>query len=285
MSVCGAAELELDQARYEAERSFRQYDVSDPENRLVTGELERRWNEALARVTVLEARLSDLSKAQPRPTDVGGRELLALASDITAVWHDVATDMRLKKRIVRTLVEEIVTDVNAAGDTIQAVIHWKGGVHSTRQIRKNATGHRRASAEKTTEIIAQMAARFSDEDIALTLNRLGLRTGMGLTWNAVRVKSYRSYHDLPAHDSRDEAPTELVTLSEAAEILGVCAMTVRRLIARGAIPTTQAAPTVPWSIKRSALDEPRVREAVEASKNYRPLTSRRNTKNLRIPGM
>ena len=32
------------QARYEAARARRQYDAIDPDNRLVAGELERRWN-------------------------------------------------------------------------------------------------------------------------------------------------------------------------------------------------------------------------------------------------
>ena len=31
-------------ARYAADRAFRQYDAADPENRLVAGELEARWN-------------------------------------------------------------------------------------------------------------------------------------------------------------------------------------------------------------------------------------------------
>jgi anti-sigma-K factor RskA len=35
----------LEQARFEAARAYRQYDASDPENRVVTAELERRWNE------------------------------------------------------------------------------------------------------------------------------------------------------------------------------------------------------------------------------------------------
>src|SRR4051795_11109213 len=37
-------------ARYAADRAFRQYDAADPQNRLVAGELEARWNRALARV-------------------------------------------------------------------------------------------------------------------------------------------------------------------------------------------------------------------------------------------
>ena len=280
-----AVELEVEQARYEAERSFRQYDASDPENRLVTGELERRWNETLLRVRTLEERLRELEQAPSSQRIIDTKELLTLGSDFARVWEDPSTDMRLKKRIVRTLVEEIVVDVNEAGDTIEAVIHWTGGIHSARRVRKNATGHRRVGAEKTTEILAQMAGRFSDEDIALTLNRVGIRTARGLTWNAARVRAYRSYHNLPALDPTDDKPSEMLTLNEAASILGVCAMTVRRLIGRGILPAVQAAPSIPWSIRRSDLDEPPVKQAVQASKDYPSLTARRDTKTLEIPGL
>jgi DNA invertase Pin-like site-specific DNA recombinase len=43
-------ELELERAHFEAGRCRRQYDVAEPENRLVARTLERRWNEALERV-------------------------------------------------------------------------------------------------------------------------------------------------------------------------------------------------------------------------------------------
>ena len=107
-----------------------------------------------------------------------------------------------------------------AGDTIAAVIHWRGGIHSTRRVRKNTTGHRRVGAEKTAELLAQMAGRFSDEDIALTLNRISIRMSTGLTWNAARVRAY-SYQNLPALDRTDDKPSEMLTLNEAASILSV----------------------------------------------------------------
>jgi hypothetical protein len=44
--VLAALERDLEAARYTAQRAQRQYDASDPENRLVTGELERRWNQS-----------------------------------------------------------------------------------------------------------------------------------------------------------------------------------------------------------------------------------------------
>jgi hypothetical protein len=50
-------ELALEQARYEAARSQRQYNTVDPENRLVAGDLERRWNERLTEVARLEEEL------------------------------------------------------------------------------------------------------------------------------------------------------------------------------------------------------------------------------------
>jgi DNA invertase Pin-like site-specific DNA recombinase len=47
-------ELALEQARYETARARRQYDAVDPDNRLVAGELERRWNERLLATRALE---------------------------------------------------------------------------------------------------------------------------------------------------------------------------------------------------------------------------------------
>jgi hypothetical protein len=49
---------DLEAARYEADRTFRQYDATDPENRLVAGELEARWNRALQRVGKIERRIA-----------------------------------------------------------------------------------------------------------------------------------------------------------------------------------------------------------------------------------
>ena len=49
---------DLEAARYAADRAFRQYDAADPANRLVAGELETRWNKALARAAEVEAKLT-----------------------------------------------------------------------------------------------------------------------------------------------------------------------------------------------------------------------------------
>jgi hypothetical protein len=44
----------------------RQYEATEPENRLVAAELERRWNTALAHVSELEARIADAKNTTPQ---------------------------------------------------------------------------------------------------------------------------------------------------------------------------------------------------------------------------
>ena len=43
-----------------------------------------------------------------------------------------------------------------------------------------------------------MAIRWSDEDIAASLNRMGMPTGRGKTWTAHRVGSLRRVHGIHA---------------------------------------------------------------------------------------
>ena len=101
--------------------------------------------------------------------------------------------MRLQQRIVRILIEEIVADVDEQRREIVLLIHWAGGRHAELRMKKKETGrHRRCTSVEAVEVVRQMAGTFSDEQIALTLNRLGLRTGAGNTWNELRVSSLRS---------------------------------------------------------------------------------------------
>jgi hypothetical protein len=81
-------ELALEQARYEAGRARRQYDAVDPDNRLVTGELERRWNERLLAVRALEDERDALAASSHTAlTEVERERLLALGTDVEAAWH------------------------------------------------------------------------------------------------------------------------------------------------------------------------------------------------------
>jgi len=101
-----ALRLELEQAQYQARLAARRYEAVDPDNRLVCAELEARWNAALQRAEELERGLKDI-ESKPRPTSIPNREvLLSLAQDLPGVWN-TSSDMGLKQRIARILIEEI----------------------------------------------------------------------------------------------------------------------------------------------------------------------------------
>jgi hypothetical protein len=94
------------------------------------------------------------------------------------VWNSPATDMRLKQRIVRILIEEIIADVDDVASEIVLLIHWTGGRHSELRMKKNLTGrHSCCTNLETIEVLRRMSGRFPDDQIAATLNRLGLKTG------------------------------------------------------------------------------------------------------------
>src|SRR3974390_3018429 len=120
---------DLEAARYAADRAFRQYDATDPANRLVAGELEARWNKALARVVEVESKIATHGPAMPMPA-IAPAALAALATDLKTIWAAPTTDARLKKRIVRTLIQEVVADIDQEAGEIVLIVHWIGGVHS-----------------------------------------------------------------------------------------------------------------------------------------------------------
>jgi chromosome segregation ATPase len=109
--VVRALTLELEEARYQAARAERQYDAVEPENRLVAETLERRWNQALARVGELDHRLEQLKSERSREPKPDRERLLALAQRFPETWSNPATDYRLKKRMVRLLIEEIIASM------------------------------------------------------------------------------------------------------------------------------------------------------------------------------
>ena len=139
-------ELTLEQARYEAARARRGYDAVDPDNRLVAGELERRWEAALATVRGLEAELEEQVRQQPAALGAQERQrLLQMGADLDAAWHHPAADAATRKRIVRVVLREVVARVE--GDQIELLLHWQGGDHTRLAVKKNRRGQTRWSVE------------------------------------------------------------------------------------------------------------------------------------------
>jgi hypothetical protein len=117
--VLAALERDLEAARYSARRAQKQYDATDPENRLVADELERRWNQALQRVRELERQIEAHRQVHASTPVPAPEQLVELASDLEQVWNDPQADPRLKKRIVHSLIRDVIVDVDAqAGEVM-----------------------------------------------------------------------------------------------------------------------------------------------------------------------
>ncbi len=262
--------LELQAARYQAQLAERRYDASDPENRLVTAELESRWNATLTRVAEAQQSVDALSQVNTdKPVD---REaLMKLAADLPQLWNAPTTPMRLKQRIAQLLLVEIVVDLDTSRNEVVAFLHWRGGRHSELHIPRNKRGERaRMPAHDATAVIEKLAGRFPDETIASILNRLRLKTGADNTWTEGRVKSVRHRKQLPTYDP-DSRDLSLLTLEQAAKHLSLSPPSVRKLIGRKIIAAEQLVPCAPWLVPAEQLHTDAVIHAAEAIRERRKL--------------
>lgn len=255
--------LALEKARYEADRTRRQYELVDPANRLVAAELESRWNLALQQVAEVENRLKQLDTVTPAMGEPERQRLMSLAEDLQTVWSHLQAPVELKKRILRTVLEEIVVDVDPTAHQIKFRVHWAGGVHTELSVRKNRTGsHRRATDEEVVALITELAIVCPDPEIASILNRLGRRTGTGKTWTEARVRAIRSYHKIQV--CNPDNPRAWMSLADTAKELAVSAGVVRRLIEEKVLPAKQVVPCAPWMIRQEDLALPAVQRRITA---------------------
>ena len=259
------AELALEAARYEAGLARRQYEQVDPDNRLVAGELERRWNERLVTVQRLEAHLAAMADDTAARLSIAERDaLIRLGKDLSVAWNDPASSVELKKRIIRTVVREIV--IRAEDNRLHAMIHWHGGDHTALDVATKIRGRWRDIEQAGTEaetaaLITALVRMMPDSSIAPVLNRLGRRTIAGLSWTAARVQLFRNDHHLLAYRDGERIERGELVLDEVAGELRVSKMTVIRMIHNKTLPARQVCPGAPYVILRQDLELPGVRSA------------------------
>jgi hypothetical protein len=179
----------------------------------------------------------------------------------------------VKKRILRTVLHEIVINHTEDGRAHMLVLHWQGGVHTELRVQRNRPGqHRRVTDTNVIELIRELSKVCSDAAIAATLNRLGYRTGAGKTWRTHSVHNVRYHHRLPNYTKGED----WLTVEQAAKTLHVSETVIRRLIKQRVLPANQIVALAPWIIKRLDLELPKVQAAITAVHAGRqlPKTSR-----------
>lgn len=272
-------ELALEKAQYQARRAERQYDTTDPDNRLVAGELEARWNHALQQVSELTQALADLESSREEPTAEQRDQILRLGSDLPSLWNHPYASHELKKRILRTVLHEIVVDGDEQKHEHCLHLHWQGGIHTTVTARRNRPGIRRVRTGQTAlELIQELSKVCSDQAMAAILNRLGYKTGGGKTWRVHSVHQTRHYHRLTNHRNAGR----WLTVEQAAQATGVSHTVIRRLIRQGLLPAKQVVESTPWILRRDDLSLVEVRREIDAVRSGRQLL-RTDPKQGRIP--
>ena len=246
-------------------RAFRQYDAADPVNRLVAGELEARWNKALARVAEIEGKIAahDAEKAVPA---VDPASLATLAADLKSVWTAPTTDARLKKRIVRTLIHEVIADIDQKAAEIILLVHWVGGVHSEIRLPKRRRGQRNSTSADVIAAVRQLVLIAKDDLIAGILNRNGLTTGYGNRWTRERVTSLRSHHRIAVYNPADNGIEPWLNLGAAAKLLQVTPKTLRLASEAGEIEAIHPLPEGPWIFSRATLSTSSARAITERAR-------------------
>jgi DNA invertase Pin-like site-specific DNA recombinase len=261
-------ELALTQARYEAAHARRQYDSVDPANRLVAGELERRWNGALQTVHRVESEIAALDAKRPlRLSEKERQHLMQLGADLERAWSHPAASAATRKRILRATLHEIVARIE--NGFIEMVLHWQGGDHTALKLKMNTVGkHRWTVPEDTLALVRELARQMPDKQIARLLNRAGKPTGRGNGWTQVRVCSFRSHYGIAVHRESEWAERGEITLEAAAQIIDVSVMTALRMARLGIIKGRQVCRGAPWAFKAADIAAYSAQNAA-----HRPLTA------------
>jgi len=260
----------IQQAQYEAARARRQYDAVDPDNRLVAGELERRWNEKLAQLRDLEMQLDNLSQTEQTPAlSADDRaKLMTLGKDLAKAWNSPGVSVETRKKIIRLLIKEIIIDV--VGETLALVIHWQGGDHTEMKVKKNKVGQTRWTTDAgVVDLVHVLARQLPDNVIAAILNRSGKTTAHGASWTRTHVRGLRNTHGIPVYREGERSERGEVTLDEAAETLKVSRATAYRMVTNGVIPGQQLCAGAPWIIRLVDLQLDAVRRDAEARRRAR----------------
>lgn len=186
-------QLRLQRARQNAERTFRQYDAVEPENRLVARTLESRWEETLADLRTLTEEYDRFRAFRPLTLSATERRSIAqLSTNLPRLWNSASLAVAEKRRVVELLLEKAV--VTSQGDERVAVaLHWCGGTVTQHVVTRRVRCWSDLSTYITIlEQIAELKLRgYTSAEIATKLNERGYRTCRNTSFTSASVRQLR----------------------------------------------------------------------------------------------
>jgi len=264
--------LEVERTRYEASRAERRYRAVDPENRLVARGLERDWEQQLAAVAAAEAELEQRQHRRPQGLTADERVVIQrLGKDLGRVWSAPTTTDRDRKELLRTLLAEVLVDVDRPAAHVCLTLRWRGGALTELQVPLPRPNYRPLRTdEDTLALMRRLATHYPDGVIAGILNRQGRRSARGERFTTSMISSLRTYWNIPRFEPPTTPPDgELVTVTEAARRLQIAPSTLLRWLQDGFIGGEQITPGAPWCIRLTP--ELRARFVDEAPPGWLPM--------------
>jgi DNA invertase Pin-like site-specific DNA recombinase len=239
-------QLRLERARYAVRLAERQYDAVDPENRLVARALEKRWNEALESLGHLEREYAVAQKTTLLPLTPEEQEAVRqLSLNVPTIWEAPTTTMADRKRLLRTVVQEI-TLTPTAPRTASLTILWSGGITTSHEVICPPIGWHCLAPAALVERLRELASRLPDHQIAELLNAEEVHTPTGKLWTAGRVASLRKQHAITTACPVEPGAVSvrgdgLISTTEAARRLQVSRSLVNVWLSHGVLTGDQRA--------------------------------------------
>jgi len=260
----------IERARYAADRARRQYQLAEPENRLVVRQLEKQWEAALAEASRLETDYQRFTEQQPKTLTTAERAAIAaLASDLPRVWNAPTTTMADRKELLRILIEKITVAVAGTSELVDVTITWAGGHQTTGQAvrpvaRLDQLSYYPALLARVTELAA---AGATTRQIAEALNTEGFRPPKRTSrYRPEQVRILLNQHNLRTSYQRGQ-PAALASLAPGewsvpglAAALGMPTATVYNWIYRGWATARHAPGSKNWIITANAAQMQQLRE-------------------------
>lgn len=131
-------------------------------------------------------------------------------------------------------------------------MRWRGGsiTELNLELAKRRYTPSKRTDEDTIELVRRLAQHYPDPMIAGILNRQGRRTVSGERFTAHKMHGLRTYWKIPKFEpGATSAKGQLVTMEEAAEILGIGKSTLHRYLMDGFVAGEQLTPGAPWRIR------------------------------------
>lgn len=244
--------LSVERAHYEAQRAEKRYRAVDPENRLVARGLEAQWEKCLHELEQARQELARRERAQPRILSAQERRsLLALGQDLQRLWHAPALCVRDRKQLLRTLLEEVTITVHREQYRAHLKLRWRGGKLTECDV---ALPRSRPATLRTDEdtlaLLRRLAQHYPDATIAGILNAQGRLSAQGLRFHQNLVGNLRRHWKIPCFEPPAEPPEgELLSIRQAARVLGTAPSTLHRWVNDGFIAGEQPTAGAPWRIR------------------------------------